>query len=59
MKKKLLYMGLAVLGLSVMGTSCTRDFEETNHDPNNMVLGDLQNPYAMFTPTFYGMTNSQ
>ncbi len=52
-------MGLAVLGLSVMGTSCTRDFEETNHDPNNMMLGDLQNPYAMFTPTFYGMTNSQ
>lgn len=59
MKKKLLYMGLAVLGLSVMGTSCTRDFEETNHDPNNMMLGDLQNPYAMFTPTFYGMTNNQ
>lgn len=52
-------MGLAVLGLSVMGTSCTHDFEETNHDPNNMQLGDLQNPYAMFTPSFYGMVNNQ
>lgn len=59
MKKKYLYMGLAVLGLAVAGTSCTNDFEETNHDPNNMQLGDLQNPYAMFTPAFYGMTNSQ
>ncbi|MDO4511742.1 MAG: SusD/RagB family nutrient-binding outer membrane lipoprotein [Bacteroidales bacterium] len=59
MKKKFLYMGLAALSLAVAGTSCTRDFEETNHDPNNMMLGDLQNPYAMFTPTFYGMTNSQ
>lgn len=59
MKKKFLYMGLAVLGLAVAGTSCTHDFEEINHDPNNMMLGDLQNPYAMFTPAFYGMTNNQ
>lgn len=47
-------MALLALALMSVGTSCTHDFDETNKDPNNMVVGDLHDPWAMFEPLFYG-----
>ena len=42
----------SVLLASSLSTGCTHDFEETNTDPNKMLVGDLQ-PYGMFENLFY------
>ncbi len=53
--KKLLYTGaviLSTLSLSAL-TSCTKDFEELNTDPNKL---EVVSPGALLTPTIYNMS---
>ena len=33
-------------------SSCTSDFEETNTNPNTLLVGQLQ-PYSVFEPNLY------
>lgn len=48
---KYIIFSAAVLGGAFL-SGCTHDFEETNTDPNKMLVGDLQ-PYGMFENLFY------
>ena len=51
MLRKLLYTGSAALALMSV-SSCTSDFEETNTNPNTLLVGQLQ-PYTVFEPNLY------
>ena len=44
---------LLITGLS----ACTAGFEETNIDPNQMLVGDIK-PYGMFEPLLYNSANA-
>lgn len=50
--KSRIYIASAVMLAAGMFAGCTHDFEETNTDPNKMLVGDLQ-PYGMFENLFY------
>ena len=52
MLKKILYTGSAAIALTAIATSCTGDFEETNVNPNTLLVGQLQ-PYSVFEPNLY------
>ncbi len=59
MKKSVKYLGVAALAtLAAAGlSSCTNDFEETNKNPNTMVVGDID-PYSLFEPLIYKSAKS-
>lgn len=51
--KKQLYSILGVLAVLASATSCTKNFEELNVDPNRI---DKVTPGSLLTPTIYGMS---
>lgn len=50
--KSKIYFAASLIMLSGVCGGCTHDFEETNTDPNKMLVGELQ-PYGMFESLFY------
>lgn len=54
MKKSIKYLGVAALAtLAAAGlSSCTNDFEDTNKNPNTLVVGDID-PYSLYEPLIY------
>jgi hypothetical protein len=54
MKRIFIISGIALLG--VMG-SCTKDFEETNTNPNKAIVGMIQ-ASGMFEPLLYNSANN-
>ena len=49
---------LAICSLSLLAVaSCTKNFEQTNHNPNKVTYGDIQ-ASNMFEPLVYGLASS-
>ena len=50
-------LSLSLWSLCLGLSGCTANFEETNTDPNNMLVGQV-NPYSLFEPILYGSANT-